>query len=306
MTNEDSQNLREANFPSFGTITTPFKDIASIVDLAEVAARFLRELPPLHCRGQPRALGRLCLLPALTPSAETPPSSPHLPYPVPCEKAGRAGPAATTTPAQGASFGLGEVAATAAGGAFPGTRVAAGSDGGGSRSVDLDAAASIGRAGSPVPLMQAPGPSRGQPGAVDAPSPSRMEPPDGDEPSRSASEAKPLSPLVREAGAYVARALLCLAPVYLAGYLGLSTSWVLIALLFWMWWRRNRRVKLSRLLAAFGLVEDEKRAISQGIALQQLPAWVSGRGRKALRSAPGRAGFPRIAQPRCLTRKHWP
>lgn len=82
--------------------------------------------------------------------------------------------------------------------------------------------------------------------------------------------------LCREVGSYVVRVLLCLAPVYLAGYVGLSTSWLLIALLLWMWWRRNRRGKKSRLLAAFGLLEDEKQAISQGIALQQLPAWVRG------------------------------
>ncbi|XP_063144804.1 extended synaptotagmin-3 [Candoia aspera] len=90
----------------------------------------------------------------------------------------------------------------------------------------------------------------------------------------SRSEAKPLPPVLRELSSFAVRALLCLAPVYVAGYLGLSTIWVLIGLLLWMWWRRNRREKRSRLLAAFGLVEDEKQAISQGIALQQLPAWV--------------------------------
>lgn len=88
-------------------------------------------------------------------------------------------------------------------------------------------------------------------------------------------EAKPLPPLLRELSAFAGRAVLCLAPVYLAGYLGLSTIWVLVGLFIWMWWRRNRREKQSRLLAAFGLAEDEKQAISQGIALQQLPAWVS-------------------------------
>ncbi|XP_066477566.1 extended synaptotagmin-3 [Tiliqua scincoides] len=109
-------------------------------------------------------------------------------------------------------------------------------------------------------------PARGeQPGA------GQVEP---SEEERAQAQLKPASPLLRELGSFVARALLCLAPVYLAGYLGLSTSWVLIGLLLWMWWRRNRRDKRSRLLAAFGLVEDEKQAIAQGIALQQLPAWV--------------------------------
>uniref|UniRef100_A0A8D2IRM2 SMP-LTD domain-containing protein n=1 Tax=Varanus komodoensis TaxID=61221 RepID=A0A8D2IRM2_VARKO len=98
-------------------------------------------------------------------------------------------------------------------------------------------------------------------------------PPSPSAPSLGA-QGGPLPPLLRELGSYAARALLCLAPVYLAGYAGLSTSWLLIGLLLWMWWRKNRREKRSRLLAAFGLVEDEKQAISRGIALQQLPAWV--------------------------------
>ncbi|KAJ6634009.1 hypothetical protein lerEdw1_014195 [Lerista edwardsae] len=109
----------------------------------------------------------------------------------------------------------------------------------------------------------------GQPGAE---APARQTEPREEESGKA--QATSASPLLRELGAYVVRALLCLAPVYLAGYLGLSTSWVLIGLLLWMWWRRNRRDKRSRLLAAFGLVEDEKEAIARGIALHQLPAWV--------------------------------
>uniref|UniRef100_A0A8C3RV26 Synaptotagmin SMP domain-containing protein n=1 Tax=Chelydra serpentina TaxID=8475 RepID=A0A8C3RV26_CHESE len=81
--------------------------------------------------------------------------------------------------------------------------------------------------------------------------------------------------LLQELGAFAARALFCLAPVYLAGSLGLSTSWVLAGLVLWMWWQRNRRGKRSRLSAAFGLLAaEEKEAISQGVAFQHLPAWV--------------------------------
>uniref|UniRef100_A0ACB8G1J1 Uncharacterized protein n=1 Tax=Sphaerodactylus townsendi TaxID=933632 RepID=A0ACB8G1J1_9SAUR len=119
--------------------------------------------------------------------------------------------------------------------------------------------------------MRAAPPDGGQRGAD--PWPDKPES-GGGELLRLLSELKPPSFLLRDLGSYVARLLLHLAPVYLAGYLGLSTSWVLIGLLVWIWWRRNRRGKQSRLLAAFGLLEDEKQAISQGIALQQLPAWV--------------------------------
>uniref|UniRef100_A0A8D0HB73 Extended synaptotagmin-3 n=1 Tax=Sphenodon punctatus TaxID=8508 RepID=A0A8D0HB73_SPHPU len=94
------------------------------------------------------------------------------------------------------------------------------------------------------------------------------------EPSSVVSEPQQPPLFLGELSSYVARAVFCLAPVYLAGYLGLSTVWLLAGLFLWMWWRRNRRGKRSRLAAAFGLLEDEKQAINQGIAFQQLPAWV--------------------------------
>ncbi|KAH0621338.1 hypothetical protein JD844_022498 [Phrynosoma platyrhinos] len=71
-------------------------------------------------------------------------------------------------------------------------------------------------------------------------------------------DPKPLAPLLAALGSFAARALLCVAPVYLAGYLGLSTCWLLLALLLWMWWRGNRRAKAARLRAAFGMLQDEE------------------------------------------------
>ncbi|KAL8183208.1 UNVERIFIED_CONTAM: hypothetical protein K2H54_023195 [Gekko kuhli] len=122
------------------------------------------------------------------------------------------------------------------------------------------------------PMRAAP-PDAGQRGAG-GPGPAEARS-GGGELLRLLAELKPPSFLLRDLASFMARVLLYLAPVYLAGYLGLSSSWVLIGLLLWIWWRRNRRGKQSRLLAAFGLLEDEKQAISQGIALQQLPAWFS-------------------------------
>ncbi|XP_032549809.1 extended synaptotagmin-3 [Chiroxiphia lanceolata] len=71
-----------------------------------------------------------------------------------------------------------------------------------------------------------------------------------------------------------ARALLWLGPVYLAGYLGLSGSWVLLALALWLCWGYNRRGKRDRLAAAFALLEDEREAVCRGLAARHLPAWV--------------------------------
>ncbi|NXB88457.1 ESYT3 protein, partial [Vidua chalybeata] len=70
------------------------------------------------------------------------------------------------------------------------------------------------------------------------------------------------------------RALLWLGPVYLAGYLGLSGSWVLLALALWLCWGLNRRGKRDRLAAAFALLENEREAVCRGLAARHLPAWV--------------------------------
>ncbi|XP_039565215.1 extended synaptotagmin-3 isoform X1 [Passer montanus] len=71
-----------------------------------------------------------------------------------------------------------------------------------------------------------------------------------------------------------ARALLWLGPVYLAGYLGLSGSWLLLALALWLCWGLNRRGKRDRLAAALALLEDEREAVCRGLAARHLPAWV--------------------------------
>ncbi|NWR07256.1 ESYT3 protein, partial [Paradoxornis webbianus] len=70
------------------------------------------------------------------------------------------------------------------------------------------------------------------------------------------------------------RALLWLGPVYLAGYLGLSGSWVLLALALWLCWGLIRRGERDRLAAAFALLEDEREAVCRGLAARHLPAWV--------------------------------
>lgn len=94
-----------------------------------------------------------------------------------------------------------------------------------------------------------------------------------------------------------ARALLWLGPVYLAGYLGLSGSWVLLGLALWLCWGRNRRWKRDRLAAAFALLEDEREAVCRGLADRHLPAWVSeDRGQRRC-AAPLRADPHRIPPP---------
>lgn len=83
------------------------------------------------------------------------------------------------------------------------------------------------------------------------------------------------SQLLPELYNFVARVLFYLAPVYLAGYLGFSITWLLLGALLWMWWRRNRRGKLGRLAAAFEFLDNERQFISRELLGQHLPAWVS-------------------------------
>lgn len=96
--------------------------------------------------------------------------------------------------------------------------------------------------------------------------------------------------LLPELYSFVARVLFYLAPVYLAGYLGLSVTWLLLGTLLWMWWRRNRRGKLGRLEAAFEFLEHEREFISRELRGQHLPAWVSRAEPRAVGSRGGSWG----------------
>jgi hypothetical protein len=93
--------------------------------------------------------------------------------------------------------------------------------------------------------------------------------------------------LLPELYTFVARVLFYLAPVYLAGYLGLGITWLLLGALLWMWWRRNRRGKLGRLEAAFEFLDNERQFISRELRGQHLPAWVSRSGRMVWGQARG-------------------
>jgi len=83
--------------------------------------------------------------------------------------------------------------------------------------------------------------------------------------------AAPQRALLSSAG----RALLWLGPVYLAGYLGLSGSWLLLGLALALGWARNRRGKRERLAAASVLLEDEREAVRRGLAARRTmePRW---------------------------------
>ncbi|XP_063106929.1 extended synaptotagmin-2 isoform X2 [Cavia porcellus] len=74
--------------------------------------------------------------------------------------------------------------------------------------------------------------------------------------------------------AQLARSFALLLPVYALGYLGLSFSWVLLALGLLAWCRRSRGLKASRLCRALALLEDEERAVRLGVHACDLPAWV--------------------------------
>ncbi|XP_048448377.1 extended synaptotagmin-2-A-like isoform X2 [Rhincodon typus] len=63
-------------------------------------------------------------------------------------------------------------------------------------------------------------------------------------------------------------------PVYVLGYLGLSFSWVLIGLLVFFWWRRNRGNKRSRLFRALAFLEHEEKTLQENIQSTDLPAWI--------------------------------
>ncbi|XP_059955602.1 extended synaptotagmin-3 isoform X2 [Mesoplodon densirostris] len=82
------------------------------------------------------------------------------------------------------------------------------------------------------------------------------------------------SQLLPELYNFAARVLFYLTPVCLAGYLGISFTWLLLGALGWMCWRRNRLGKLGRLAAAFEFLNNERQFISRELRGQHLPAWM--------------------------------
>lgn len=108
-----------------------------------------------------------------------------------------------------------------------------------------------------------------------------------------------------------ARSFVLIFPVYVLGYLGLSFSWVLIALCGLFWIRRHRGGKTSRLGRALAFLEDEEEAVRLSVSSADLPAWVSGQHPSALprehpcpagSAAAGRAGG--LSPPRELRDAH--
>ncbi|XP_059827871.1 extended synaptotagmin-2-A isoform X2 [Hypanus sabinus] len=71
-----------------------------------------------------------------------------------------------------------------------------------------------------------------------------------------------------------AKTFVIIFPVYVLGYLGLSFSWVLIGLVGFFWWRRNRGKKRSRLYRALAFLEHEEKPFKSNISSSDLPAWV--------------------------------
>ncbi|XP_058035736.1 extended synaptotagmin-2 isoform X2 [Ahaetulla prasina] len=71
-----------------------------------------------------------------------------------------------------------------------------------------------------------------------------------------------------------ARSFALVFPIYLLGYLGLSFSWVLAALLCLFWVQRHRGGKSSRLGRALAFLQDEERAVRLTVSTGDLPAWV--------------------------------
>uniref|UniRef100_A0A7M4EG80 Extended synaptotagmin 2 n=1 Tax=Crocodylus porosus TaxID=8502 RepID=A0A7M4EG80_CROPO len=72
----------------------------------------------------------------------------------------------------------------------------------------------------------------------------------------------------------LARSFALVLPVYVLGYLGLSFSWVLVALAALFWARRHRGAKAGRLGRALAFLQDEERAVRVAVSSAELPAWV--------------------------------
>ncbi|KAI5107508.1 extended synaptotagmin-3 [Silurus meridionalis] len=78
-----------------------------------------------------------------------------------------------------------------------------------------------------------------------------------------------------EFAVFLARCAVLLYPVYVCGALGLSASWLLLTVLLWGLWEKNRRRKGERVDAAIDFVENECHVIkSEMIKALNSPTWV--------------------------------
>ncbi|XP_040290130.1 extended synaptotagmin-2 isoform X1 [Bufo bufo] len=71
-----------------------------------------------------------------------------------------------------------------------------------------------------------------------------------------------------------AKTFVLIFPVYVLGYFGLSFSWLLIALVFLLWFKKNKGNKSSRLSRALAFLEEEEKVVKHHISSADLPAWV--------------------------------
>lgn len=74
---------------------------------------------------------------------------------------------------------------------------------------------------------------------------------------------------------YFGRAVLVFYPVYLAGYLGFSISWVLLCMVLATWWKKNRQWKDTRIGTAIDFVDNETPLINKELrSALQMASWV--------------------------------
>ncbi|XP_063070377.1 extended synaptotagmin-3 isoform X2 [Engraulis encrasicolus] len=73
---------------------------------------------------------------------------------------------------------------------------------------------------------------------------------------------------------YLGRIVLVCYPIYLMGWLGLSISWILLALLLFIMWKNNRKWKDVRMDTAVNFLENERRVIDKEYETI-LPAWIA-------------------------------
>ncbi|KAG7331497.1 hypothetical protein KOW79_005466 [Hemibagrus wyckioides] len=75
---------------------------------------------------------------------------------------------------------------------------------------------------------------------------------------------------------YVARCVLLLYPVFICGAFGFSASWLLLTVLLWGLWDKNRRRKVQRVDTAIDFVENECHVIkNEMLTALNSPTWIN-------------------------------
>nr|XP_055072353.1 extended synaptotagmin-3 isoform X2 [Misgurnus anguillicaudatus] len=87
--------------------------------------------------------------------------------------------------------------------------------------------------------------------------------------------ATDVNQMIMEFLMFMMKAIVLCYPIYLTGSLGLSVSWIILIMLMWTIWKKNRKWKDQRIDTAIDFLKNEKDVIKTELKAMNMPAWIN-------------------------------